>query len=224
MLSIWHKNIQYQPSKQSVSVCLCPRRLPAAVASMEILKSCLNSWCFHFHYSSLLFLSSLSALFTFSPSTTDLQYHHIASMKASSGRISSHMLRSELPRCLLWRNGNKAHLTTSCPTPTFHRRKLPDSLIALSSREGRNLFKEALETHTMESYFPLSEQFITQSEPSYCSLSSLAMVLNALNHDPKRTWKGVWRWVTEETLQCENNNLLCKHTVEKLRTEGEALD
>jgi hypothetical protein len=111
-------------------------------------------------------------------------------------------------------------ISTTSPMKTFHRRKLPDSLIALSSPKGRQLFKEALETNTMESYFPLSEQFITQSEPSYCSLSSLAMVLNALNHDPKRTWKGVWRWVTEETLQCEKNNLLCKHSLEKLQTEG----
>ena len=109
---------------------------------------------------------------------------------------------------------------TTSSMKTFHRRKLPDNLTSLSSREGRKLFQEALEKDTMESYFPLSEQFITQSEPSYCSLSSLAMVLNALNHDPKRTWKGVWRWVTEETLQCENLNLLCEHSLEKIRQEG----
>ena len=113
----------------------------------------------------------------------------------------------------------RSTMTTSS-MKTFHRRKLPDNLISLSSREGRKLFQEALEKDTMESYFPLSEQFITQSEPSYCSLSSLAMVLNALNHDPKRTWKGVWRWVTEETLQCENLNLLCEHSLEKIRQEG----
>jgi hypothetical protein len=30
------------------------------------------------------------------------------------------------------------------------------------------------------------------------------MVLNALNFDPKRVWKGAWRWVSEETLQCDS--------------------
>lgn len=43
---------------------------------------------------------------------------------------------------------------------------------------------------TLHSYFPLAEQFVTQSEPSFCSLSSLSMVLNALNFDPKKIWKG----------------------------------
>ena len=28
------------------------------------------------------------------------------------------------------------------------------------------------------------------------------MVLNTLEVDPKRTWKGVWRWYSEEMLDC----------------------
>lgn len=106
------------------------------------------------------------------------------------------------------------------PTPpSFHKRPLPKSLTALSSPEGKILFREALLSGGMESYFALSEQFITQSEPSYCALSSLAMVLNALNYDPKRIWKGAWRWVSEEMLQCETHSM-CDHSVEKMRTEG----
>ena len=76
----------------------------------------------------------------------------------------------------------------------------------------------------MESYFALSEQFITQSEPAYCSLSSLAMVLNALNYDIGRVWKGSWRWVSEEMLQCETTNdkshLNCCHSIEKVKSNG----
>mmetsp|Transcript_15882 Transcript_15882/g.23920 ORF Transcript_15882/g.23920 Transcript_15882/m.23920 type:complete len:259 (+) Transcript_15882:121-897(+) len=102
---------------------------------------------------------------------------------------------------------------------TFHRRQLPSTLIALSSKEGRFMFKKSLDDGDMECYFPLAEQFVTQSEPSYCSLSSLVMVLNALNHDPKRTWKGIWRWVSEETLLCESEKL-CAHSSDKIRTEG----
>lgn len=106
------------------------------------------------------------------------------------------------------------------PTATsFHKRVLPESLIALSSPDGRRLFKEALDSGGLECFFPLSEQFVTQSEPSFCSLSSLAMVLNALNHDPKRTWKGVWRWVSEETLQCETRDR-CGHSLDRVREEG----
>lgn len=102
---------------------------------------------------------------------------------------------------------------------SFHKRDLPSSLIALSSPAGKILFKEALAAGGMESFFPLSEQFITQSEPSFCSLTSLAMVLNALNHDPKKTWKGVWRWITEETLQCEFPEL-CGHSLDRVKERG----
>eukprot|EP01041_Mallomonas_annulata_P007168 gene7168-14598_t len=107
--------------------------------------------------------------------------------------------------------------------PTFHKRPLPKSLIALSSPQGKALFKEALASGYMESFFPLSEQFITQSDPSFCSLSSLAMVLNALNHDPKKIWKGVWRWISEETLQCETTEI-CGHSLDKIKKDGVHFD
>ncbi len=102
---------------------------------------------------------------------------------------------------------------------SFHKRILPDSLTSLSSPAGKLLFREALALGGMESFFPLSEQFITQSEPSYCSLSSLAMVLNALNFDPKKIWKGAWRWVSEETLQCESQ-AICGHSLERIKSDG----
>jgi hypothetical protein len=105
---------------------------------------------------------------------------------------------------------------------TFHKRPLPDSLISLSSKNGKIIFSEALASGGMESYFSLAEQFVTQSEPSYCALSSLAMVLNALNFDPKKVWKGAWRWVSEETLQCETQ--ICGHSLEKVRKFGMDFD
>jgi glutathione gamma-glutamylcysteinyltransferase len=40
-----------------------------------------------------------------------------------------------------------------------------------------------------------------------------------LNWDPKRTWKGVWRWVTEETLQCASQST-CGHSGEKVKNSG----
>jgi glutathione gamma-glutamylcysteinyltransferase len=102
---------------------------------------------------------------------------------------------------------------------SFHKRPLPAELIALSSIEGKKLFREALDSGGMESYFPLAEQFITQSDPSFCSISSLAMVMNALNFDLKRIWKGSWRWVTEEMLQC-NSQAVCGHSISKVQQSG----
>ena len=98
-------------------------------------------------------------------------------------------------------------------------RELPKNLISLSSPEGKRLFREALLAGDMECFFPLSEQFLTQSEPAFCALSSLAMVLNALNYDPGKVWKGVWRWTSEESLRCENHSG-CGHEHEKFKVNG----
>ena len=55
---------------------------------------------------------------------------------------------------------------------------------------GKQLFKEALNDGYMEAYFHLSDQFVTQVEPSTCGPSTLVMVLNALEIDPRTRWKG----------------------------------
>lgn len=41
-------------------------------------------------------------------------------------------------------------------------------------------------------------RFLSQDEPAYCGLGTLCMVLNALEIDPQRTWKGAWRWYSQE--------------------------
>ena len=87
-------------------------------------------------------------------------------------------------------------------TMTQHKQPLPDIAIAFSSREGRQIFAEAMESGGMEGYFPLAQQFHTQSEPTYCGLGSLVMALNALDIDPERRWKGVWRWFADDMLDC----------------------
>mmetsp|Transcript_27901 Transcript_27901/g.28185 ORF Transcript_27901/g.28185 Transcript_27901/m.28185 type:complete len:260 (+) Transcript_27901:198-977(+) len=83
---------------------------------------------------------------------------------------------------------------------TFHRRELKEPSVAFTSPVGRGLFKESMEQGCMECYFPLSEQFTTQSHPAFCGLSSLTMALNALLLDPNRVWKGVWRWFDDNVL------------------------
>lgn len=88
------------------------------------------------------------------------------------------------------------------PNIQFYRRTLPTSCVSFGSEEGKALFKDALLTGYANIYFPLAEQFRTQSEPAYCGLSTLVMVLNALAVDPKRVWRGAWRWYHEEMLDC----------------------
>ncbi|UIZ23344.1 hypothetical protein KXD40_007688 [Peronospora effusa] len=94
--------------------------------------------------------------------------------------------------------------TTSSVQSSFHRRHLPQNCIAFSSPEGRKLFTEAINSSNnyMQIYFPLAEQFITQAEPAFCGLATLAMCLNALQIDPGRLWKGPWRWFSEELFDC----------------------
>ncbi|KAG7396606.1 hypothetical protein PHYBOEH_002026 [Phytophthora boehmeriae] len=94
--------------------------------------------------------------------------------------------------------------TATSVQSSFHRRHLPQDCIAFSSPEGRKLFTDAINSSTnyMQIYFPLAEQFITQAEPAFCGLATLAMCLNALQIDPGRLWKGPWRWFSEELFDC----------------------
>lgn len=71
-----------------------------------------------------------------------------------------------------------------------YMRQLPANLIAFSSPQGKSLFQQALALNSMESYFPLSEQFVTQLHPTTCGATTLVMVLNALKIDPQVQWKG----------------------------------
>ncbi|KAJ2957888.1 hypothetical protein NQZ79_g6484 [Umbelopsis isabellina] len=85
---------------------------------------------------------------------------------------------------------------------TFYQRKLPEELTKVSSPEGKLLFREAMDAGQTEGFFPLTGAFASQSSPSYCGPSSLALVLNALNVDPKKIWKGAWRWYSDDMLHC----------------------
>jgi len=97
-------------------------------------------------------------------------------------------------------------------------------------RAGKEIFAEALAAGTATSFFSLIEVFSTQDEPAFCGLASLAMILNSLaigGHldrfaqspnilclqrglfatahrpaDPRRPWKGPWRWFAEALLDC----------------------
>jgi glutathione gamma-glutamylcysteinyltransferase len=91
----------------------------------------------------------------------------------------------------------------SAAIPSLYRRVLPSPpAVDFLSPEGKCLFSEALAAGTMEGFFSLVSVFQTQSEPAFCGLASLAVVLNALAIDPGRRWKGPWRWFDESMLDC----------------------
>ena len=96
---------------------------------------------------------------------------------------------------------------------TIFRRPLPAPSIELSSTTGTQLFAEALQEGTAKCFFRLMEQLHTQNEPEYCGLATLVTVLNALNIDPHRRWKGNWRFYSEELLDC------CE-PLSKVKTKG----
>jgi hypothetical protein len=127
--------------------------------------------------------------------------------------ISAHILRSPKAAGYL---GNTTQLQWLEPD-NASKLTLENSVVPMSSTHGRVLFTEALAAGGLESYFPLSEQYLTQTDPTLTAVSSLAMVLNALNHDPQRTWKGPWRWNSEEVVQCVG---ACGHSLETLRKGG----
>lgn len=106
------------------------------------------------------------------------------------------------PSAVITTQLNNSFETNKSSKKTYYRRELPSSLVSFTSDEGRTLFKEALVSGHAEAYFSLSGNFTHQSEPAFCGLGSLAMVLNALEVDPRRTWKGVWRWYSEDMLEC----------------------
>lgn len=92
-----------------------------------------------------------------------------------------------------------AAVATAAPT-SFYRRTLPADCVSFDSPEGEQLFRESLQDGGMGAFFKLSAVYQTQAEPSYCGLASLAMVLNSLDVDPLRNWKGSWRWYDDEVL------------------------
>jgi glutathione gamma-glutamylcysteinyltransferase len=97
---------------------------------------------------------------------------------------------------------------------SLYRRVLPSPpAVDFTSPGGKRLFVEALEGGTMEGFFSLASCFQTQSEPAFCGLASLAVVLNALAIDPGRRWKGPWRWFDESMLDC------CE-PLDKVKAEG----
>lgn len=102
------------------------------------------------------------------------------------------------------------------PTYSVHKRVLPDKLIALSSPKGRSMLLHALQNHTAESYWSLMEHFTNQSDPAYCGVTTLLIVLNSMSVDPNIRWRGGWRYYGDEDVILEK----CCIPHERIRRAG----
>jgi glutathione gamma-glutamylcysteinyltransferase len=117
---------------------------------------------------------------------------------------------------------NNLPLPPPLPEPkySFHRRVMPSSLVQFSSPDGRRMFQQSLASGTGNAFFPLSEQFLNQSDPAYCGVTTLIMVLNAIGIDPNVRWKGGWRWFGSEEMILES----CCINPERVRRAGILLE
>ena len=102
------------------------------------------------------------------------------------------------------------------PTYSVHKRVLPEDLIALSSPKGRTMLLNALQNHTAESYWSLMEHFTNQSDPAYCGVTTLLIVLNSMSVDPNIRWRGGWRYYGDEDVLLER----CCISHERIRRAG----
>lgn len=85
---------------------------------------------------------------------------------------------------------------------SFYKRNLPENLIPFSSNEGKELFIKSMNSIYNSIYFILSQNFTTQTDPAFCGLSTLSMILNSLEVDPLQIWKYPWRWYVDDMLNC----------------------
>ena len=124
--------------------------------------------------------------------------------------------------------GNPQHedetgvLPPPLPEPKYsvHKRILPASLTALSSPQGRKYLLQAMNANTAESYWALTEQFVNQSDPAFCGVTTLLMVLNAMSVDPQIRWRGGWRWYGSEDVLLDR----CCLSAERIRRVGVTME
>jgi hypothetical protein len=96
----------------------------------------------------------------------------------------------------------------STPKASFYQRLLPTSApatvvhVPFTSRQSQQFLSTAIFAGFASNYFYLADQHLTQSEPAYCGLATLCLILNAAAVDPQRNWKGIWRWFDQEMLDC----------------------
>jgi glutathione gamma-glutamylcysteinyltransferase len=73
---------------------------------------------------------------------------------------------------------------------SLYKRTMPKVGIPFNSKKSQDMLKESIDEGTGASFFSLVDQHQTQSEPTFCGLSTMTTVLNSLGIDPRKKWKG----------------------------------
>ncbi|CAO3691088.1 unnamed protein product [Umbelopsis ramanniana] len=130
----------------------------------------------------------------------------MATTAARSLKSSYKQLRSFATEAVTSRRPPTA--THSFPyTPAMPRTALSPPIIPFACTQGKEYFREAMDHGTAEGFFGLMGNFSSNVLPQHGGQASLSMVLNSLEIDPKRTWKGAWRWYSTDLLQaCSSPN------------------
>lgn len=99
---------------------------------------------------------------------------------------------------------------------SVYKRIMPKVGINFASKKSQEFLKESINNGCANSYFPLADQFQTQSDPTFCGPTTMVCVFNSLGVDPRKKWKGIWRWYLEEVIKCLD--------IEKTRDYGMTLE
>lgn len=90
----------------------------------------------------------------------------------------------------------------------LYKRAFPKNLIPFSSLKGHRLLSQTLQLGMADNFFPVIEQFQTQSHPSNCGPSTMVVNYNALGIDPLMRWKGYYFLTQSLEMVCRRNNRL----------------
>ena len=86
------------------------------------------------------------------------------------------------------------------PSESFYGCPLPENLLDYRSSESRIRLCRTLQTGYAAPFLSLSSCYNTQSQLTYCGLSTLSIILNSLQIDPRRRWKTITGWYTDKLL------------------------
>ena len=86
------------------------------------------------------------------------------------------------------------------PSETFYGCTLPKNLLDYRTSDSRIRLCRTLQAGYAVPFLTLSSCYNTQSKLAYSGLSTLAIILNSLQIDPRRRWKTTTGWYTDKLL------------------------
>ena len=87
---------------------------------------------------------------------------------------------------------------------SFYKRDEPKIGVNFTSEKSKEMLRRAIKNNLANPFFDIIDQYSTQSDPAFCGLTNLRIMLNTLKTDPKKKWKGIWRWYSDQNISCIN--------------------